>query len=134
MIVLLDKPVNTPAVVTTLLSTNTAPSDLSIYKDGAHLLIPVTFTNLSSSGICSLTFTPTTTGNYTLFGDGKLLATVEVTSRSLRSYLQNLEDESIGSWLWNKTTGSLELLRQDGSSLANFNVVDTLTESSRERI
>lgn len=131
---LYNRPVNTTVLITEKISITTRPSDLLLLKDGASSVLSVTFSNLTSSGICNFSFTPTESGIYTLCGDAKIIATVEVVSRTPFSYLQNLEDESLGSWTWNKTTGALELLRQNGTSLATFTVVDTLTNSSRERI
>jgi hypothetical protein len=134
MITQTDRVVNTPVVIVEQISTTTQPTDLVLLLDANLNTTPVVFTNLNTAGLSKFSFTPTVTGTYTLFGDGKVLATVEVTSRSLRSFMQNLEDESLGSWTWNKTTGAMQMLRQDGTLLASFNVIDNLNTSSRERI
>ncbi|MNY59748.1 hypothetical protein D3C86_1962240 [compost metagenome] len=59
---------------------------------------------------------------------------MEVVTKSVYNSLRDILDESIGSWQWDKTTGGLVMLRQDGATLATFTVVDNLTTSSRERI
>lgn len=129
-----DKPVNTQVVVTCKISTTTVPSDLTLLLNGTTSSTSTSFTNLTSNGLCNFTFTPTSTGTYTLYADSAIQATVEVVSKTKLSFLQNLEDESLGSWTWDKTSGALALLRQDGTALASFNVVDNLTTSSRERL
>lgn len=94
---------------------------------------PVTYTEIGG-GLYTINFTPTSVGNLSIFVEGVLLPSIEVVSRSTSSILQNLEDESLGSWTWDKVTGKLEVLRQNGSSLAKFNVVDNISNASRERL
>jgi hypothetical protein len=85
-------------------------------------------------GAYLLTFTPSSTGNYTIYIQNQIAAVISVVARDKFSYLQNLENEAIGSWSWNKTTGVLTMLRQDGTTLATYNVVDNLTIASRARV
>jgi hypothetical protein len=66
--------------------------------------------------------------------NGQIFGYVDVVSRSLDSYLKNIEDEALGSWTWDKQAGTLTMLKQDGTQLAIFNVVDNLTTASRERV
>lgn len=110
-----------------------APGDLVLIKDGATDLTPVTVQDIGIAGLYNFRFTPTSTGTYTLFAYGAIQAVIEVTTKSLYSYLENIEDEALGSWQWDKTNGTLVMLRQDGTQLANFTVIDTLTGASRER-
>lgn len=91
---------------------------------------PVGFTGY----LFSLTFTPTISGIYKICMAGIVLPEFEVVSKTSQTILQNLEDESLGSWTWNKTTGVLSLLRQSGSVLATFNAADSLVAASRERV
>lgn len=132
MIQVSNAPVNTQVVVTTATLGTTNPSDLALYKDGVANATAVTYTNLSGH-ICNFSFTPTATGIYTLTGEGTVIAVVEVVARTPLSYLKNLEDEAIGSWQWNKQTGIMTMVRQDGTTMATFAVTDNLTTSSRER-
>ena len=134
MIQFSNRPINSAVKVTAKISTTTLPSDFTILKDGAADSTVVTFSNLNVAGLANFTFTPTASGVYTLYGDTQVIATVEVVARTPVSYLQNIEDESLGSWTWNKVTGSLALVKQDGTSLANFQVVDTVTSGSKERV
>ena len=134
MIQLSNRPVNSVVRITAKISTNTSPSDLLLLKDGSTTSTTLTFSNISTAGLANFTFTPTTSGVYTVYGDSQVIATVDVVSRTLTSYLQNIEDEALGSWTWDKVSGSLHMLKQDGTTLANFLVVDTLTTGSKERL
>ncbi len=111
-------------------------TSLTPYKDG-ETLSPLTMSleQFGTTGPTRLTFTPSSTGLYS-FADsgGEVFCHVDVVTRSSTSYLKNIEDEALGSWTWNRVDGTLQVLRQDGSELANFAVVDTQTESSRERL
>ena len=87
-----------------------------------------------NSGIYSLVFTPTTIGNYYIKYNGAILAHVYVAAKDIMSQVQNIEDESMGSWSWDKNTGILTLLRQLGTTMATYTVVDTTLTSSRSRL
>lgn len=130
--------INTPVVLTVLNPAGTTgqsvPADLTLLKDGAIVTTPtVAMTDVNLHGLYNFSFTPQATGNYVLFAYGAVQASIDVVSTSVYTYLKNIEDEAIGSWQWNKTDGTLTMLRQDGSTLASFAVVDTMTEASRER-
>jgi hypothetical protein len=101
--------------------------------NGVSTVVTPTFTEIGG-GLYTFNFTPTSTGRGSLFIQGSIQASFDVVNKDILTYLKNLEDESLGSWQWNKTSGVLTLLRQDSSVLATFNVVDTLTEAHRERV
>lgn len=131
-------PVNTNVVLTIQnpagSGQGTAPADLTLLKNGVIVTTPtITVTDLASHGLYNFAFTPTTTGMYVLFVYGAIQSTVEVVSQTDQSYLQNLQDEALGSWVWDKVAGTLVMLRQDGTNLASFTVIDNLTTASRER-
>lgn len=84
--------------------------------------------------VFAISFTPGMTGEFYLSVLDKVVAQIEVVSKTALQYLQDIEDEAIGSWRWDKTAGTLLLVRQDGTDLASFTVTDTLTEASRERL
>lgn len=92
-----------------------------------------TFTEMGG-GAYLLTFTPSSTGIYSIYLQNQIAAVINVVARDKFSYLQNLENEAIGSWSWNKSTGVLTMLRQDGTTLATYNVVDNMTTASRARV
>lgn len=94
---------------------------------------PLTATRISTN-LVLFSFTPTSTGVYYITAEGVLIARIEVVTKSIKAFLQNIEDEALGSWQWDKTAGSLSLLRQDGTSLGDFTITDTLESSSRERL
>jgi hypothetical protein len=124
---LIQNPSGTPST--------SAPADLTLLRDGS--VVPVAeaayFTDIALHGLARVYFTPIATGLYTLFAYGEIQGMVDVVSRTTESYLRNLEDEALGSWAWNKSTGYMEMIRQDGTTLAKYAVTDSLTESSRER-
>lgn len=109
-------------------------SDAAVYKDGAVSGLTPVVTQLGGSPVWNITFTPTVTGNYTVFAFGVIQERIKCVARSLYDTIKNLEDEALGSWSWNKQTGVLTVLRQDGSALATFTAADSLTQASRERV
>lgn len=107
--------------------------DTMILKDGVlytSMVTPVAFTEIGE-GLYTLDATFTETGVYTLFVEQVIAAYVTVRDRTLLSYLVNLEDESLGSWEWNKATNVLTMYRIAGPVLATFNMVDSTTTASR---
>lgn len=110
--------------------------DTTILKDGdiyTSLVIPVSFTEVGE-GLYVVEVTFTESGVYTLFIEGQIAGYITVRDRSMMSYLVNLEDAAMGSWLWNKQTGSLRLFRINGQALSTFQMADGTTTASREII
>lgn len=129
--------VNIPVVIPFIGSAPnlTVIPDLTVVKDGIIIsTLTVTLTNLNVSNLYTITFTPNVTGIYDIYAFGSILAEVEVVSKGVGRILNDLADCSLGSWQWDKTGGGLTLLRQDGTGLATFTVIDTLTAASRERL
>lgn len=134
----LNSTVNTSLTFTVLDpagTTGTPPTDLTLLFNGTVVTSPaITVTDLSNKGLYNFTFTPLATGVYVVYAYGSIVAQIDITTRTLTSFLQNIEDEALGSWIWNKTLGTLQLLKQDGTPLGSYNVVDNLTTASRELI
>jgi hypothetical protein len=107
--------------------------DLLLVKNGVSTPFTTTYAELGS-GLYVATFTPTSTGTYSFFIQGRIQAIVNVVSKTILTFLQNLEDVSMGSWEWDKNTTILTFVRQDGTTLATFNVTDDLATASRERV
>jgi len=110
--------------------------DTTILKDGViytSLVVPVTYTEIGE-GLYTIDVTFTENGVYTLFVENIIVGHITVRDRSMMSYLVNLEDASIGSWLWDKQSGSLQLFRVNGQVLASFQMTDTTTTAAREII
>ena len=80
----------------------------------------------------SVTFTPNVTGLYTLYAFGQLQFRTMCNNGSFIERIKNIEDEALGSWQWNKSSGELVLYRQDGTELTRYVVKDELTSASRE--
>jgi hypothetical protein len=108
--------------------------DLFILNNGIHVISPsVTYTEIGS-GLYTLSYAPYITGEYYVFIQGRLQAEFSVVTKTTKTYLQNLEDEALGSWTWDKTSNLLTLMRQDGTTMATFSMLDTLEAASKERL
>lgn len=128
-----ESAINIP-ISTVVVNPDVAPlTDAKVYVNGAESTQVVTVIQIGTSPVWSVTFTPNSTGNWSLFAFGAIQERVKVQTKSIYDYLRNIEDEALGSWSWDKDTGVLTLLRQDGSALATFNVSDGIDLSSRER-
>lgn len=117
-----------------LVVANDTITDIVVFFNGEVSTLPVVHSATGINGFTRLTFTPTETGMYTVFVNAEPFAFINVETLTFAEALQNIEDEALGSWQWNKTTGILNMLRQNGEELATFRVVDNLEESSRERL
>lgn len=107
---------------------------VEVINNAAVLELPnVTMLETDVPGIYLITYTPTATGRALILFDGTPVAYVEVVTRSIYSFLRNIEDEAIGSWTWDKHLGKLTLIRQDGTALASYDVTDSNVAASRER-
>jgi hypothetical protein len=107
-------------------------ADQHILKDGVSNPLTTTYAEIGH-GLYVATFTPTVTGLYTFFIERQIQGVYKVVVKSAYTFLQNIEDEAIGSWSWDKNTGVLTFTRQDGTTMAGFAVVDTLVTASRQR-
>lgn len=110
------------------------PPDLVVLFNGAVSAIVPTFAQVGAGPLYSFTFTPTATGIYIMYAFGAIQGLVNVVTQSLYTITKNIQDEALGSWAWDKVAGTLTMLKQDGTTLAQFTVIDNLTASSRERI
>ena len=109
-------------------------SFLNTYVLLGGVLTSTTFTTAEiGHGLYTLTITFPTTGTWRIFIEGKLLE-IEVVDFTLAEILRDIADEALGSWQWDKLTGTLSLLRRDGSPLSSFSITDTPNIASRERL
>lgn len=92
-----------------------------------------TFSEIGS-GVYTVNFVPASTGNWSIFIEGSIQKEFQVVSRTLYSLVQDLTDEALGSWTWDKTSGVLTVLRGDSSVLATYKVLDSVQNASRERL
>lgn len=120
-----------PIVFTAPAGQTTFASTLLI--DGVLTPATLTYTEVSS-GVYRTSYTFTSTGVHAFVINGSVAATVNVVTRDKFSYLENIEDEALGSWSWDKKTNSLTLLRQNGTTLATFTATNLIDSASRERI
>lgn len=129
---MIDLIINSPFSILISGPSGTPLSDTTVYLGSAASGLTPTVTQLGSSNVWNVTFTPVITGVYSVYAFGQIQTRLQCLEKSIGLYLKNIEDESLGSWSWNKTTGVMTMLRQNGSALATFNVVDNTTVSSRE--
>lgn len=127
---------NTPVTVLVSGPSNVALTDLYLIINGAVSSLSKTATQVANTNntVWAVTFTPNVTGEYAVYAYGNLQVRATCVARSLYSALSSLEDEALGSWTWNKSTGLLTLMKQTGSTLATYTVTDNLTSASRERL
>jgi hypothetical protein len=86
------------------------------------------------AGVLVSTFTPTLLGFQHLVVDGRVVGDLEVVPRSYQLSLSTLEDVALGSWKLDKSTKVLTLYTQQGAEMATYDVVDSVTETSREKL
>ena len=112
---------------------NITPPATSVYVDGVVVVgnNPTT-TQVGSSNLYSVTFTPTLTGVHSFIAFGLLALTVPCRTFSVAGFVMDIHDEALGSWSWDKAGGTLTFYRQNGSVLNTFMAVDNLTTASRE--
>lgn len=106
-------------IITAVGKAGTGPTVVLV--DG--VVSPLTVTSSLVTGSTDLfvySTTPDQTGVFTLIGDGNVVGEFEVVARDFHSYLQNLEDQALGTWEWDKTTKVMTLYRQDGTVLKTF--------------
>lgn len=87
-----------------------------------------------NAGIYSVVFSATATGNYYVSYRGLVVAHIRVESQDIMSLVKDIQDEALGSWVWNKAAGTLTMIRSSGTTLSTYSVVDSLTTSSRNRL
>lgn len=112
---------------------NTTPPLPVLYVGAVQSGVNPICVQVGSTEYWTVTFTPNATGLYTFYAFGELQFRTDCISKSMFQMIKNVEDECLGSWSWDKTTGVLTMLRQDGSTLATFTATDTLVAASRER-
>lgn len=132
----LDKRINTPIKIPFAEANGTTGlvAFSSVFlKDGDNYVgLAPTYSEIGN-GIYTMDVTFTETGVYTVIIDDAISAVVNVVEKDFYSILQDLDDVAQGSWVYDKAASTLRLIRQDGSDLASFDVVDDVDISSRER-
>lgn len=112
----------------TFVSDIMANRDVVVVLNGDEALVSSVVTNVVGD-VYSVSFTPAETGQFDILVDNVLIASYEVVTRSVFSFLQNLEDQALGSWEWNKSTKEMSLFRLDGTLLASYTADDTPEEA-----
>lgn len=130
---LLNHSVNIP-IKTSLVSSGVV-SDILFMKDGVSQSISHTTSIINNlQNLYSLIFTPNSAGLWFIIIGGEIVFSFEVVSKLSSDILLDVLDVSIGSWSWDKSLGTLTLHRVDGSTLSEYNIIDTNLISSRELV
>jgi hypothetical protein len=130
--VVINQAITVPFTSVNLVTGKTSFTNVYFMLNGVVVAMSYTTAEIGN-GLYTFTFTPVSTGTYSVFIEQTIAASLNVVSRTVLSYLQNIEDEALGSWSWDKTTGILTLVTQSGTQLATFAVTDNLTLASRSR-
>lgn len=131
---IINQPIKLPFLSTNLVTGLTSFLGVTVLVNGSVPLVAPTLTYTEvGNGMYTLNVTPGITGNWSILIE-KTILSFSVVVRDNYTILRNLEDECLGSWTWDKTSGLLTALRQDGTTLATFTVSDTLENASKERI
>ena len=104
-----------------------------VLNNGIVTTPALTFVEIGS-GLYTISFTPLSTGIYTVFLQTSIVAVINVVNQDKFTFLQDIEDSLLGSWTWDKQTGVITMLTQAGITLATFNATDTPQLISRERV
>lgn len=110
------------------------PPNPSLYLGAAAAPVNPIATRIGTTRYYTVRFTPPSTGIYSLFAWDQFQLRAQCFPKSLFGMVKNLEDDALGSWSWDKVSGTLTILRQDGTVLATHKALDTLISASRERI
>lgn len=113
---------------------NTALTDAKLYLNSAESATQVVVSAVPGTNLWSVGFTPVVTGVYSLYGFNKVQIRFQCVEKSMYASLQSIEDEALGSWSWDKSSGILTLLRQNGAALGVYRVTDSTTEASKEKL
>lgn len=73
-------------------------------------------------------------GDYIVYINLKPIFIFSVVKVSNSSLIADLHDEALGSWKWDKQANTLIVYRKEGDVLSNFNVTDTMTLSTKQRV
>lgn len=129
----INLPVKIPFTSVGLATGLTSFSPRFLLNGSTLVVTPITYSEIGS-GLYTINFTPVVSGLLSIFIEQTLIRDIEIVNRTNTVILQNLEDDTLGSWTWDKALGTLNVIRQDGTPLANFKVIETTSNASRERI
>lgn len=129
-----NQAVKIPFVSTGLATGRTTFSPIFLNNGQIATISPSPTFSEIGSGVYTVNFVPAVTGSWSIFIEGAIQKEFSVVSRTLYGLVQDLTDEALGSWTWNKSSGVLTVLRSDSSVLATYNVLDSVQNASRERL
>ena len=86
-----------------------------------------------ASGAYNVAITFSQAGNYVIITDGQVIARVIVFDTSTRNILSSILDGTMGSWRWDKVTGTYTLYGISGQVVAAYDIEDTVQFTSRQR-
>lgn len=105
-----------------------------VVKDGVQVALSTTVAQIGTTGVYNASFSPDQTGTFSVFALGTKVGDVEVVDRTLFDYLQNLEEEALGGWEWDKTSREITLYRRDGTAMGTYAISDGLEAAYRRPV
>lgn len=85
------------------------------------------------NGVYSVAISFPQSGDYYLIADDQVISTVLVSEVTTRGMVSAILDGTLGSWRWDKVTGTYTLYGLSGQVVATYNVEDTVQFTSRQR-
>lgn len=111
-----------------------APTDtFVVYSNGAAASFPISAA-LATTGVVSLTVTPSGTGYMQVANatSGFVSDIINVVGVLSTTTLSQIQGASMGSFMWDKSAGTLTLYTTTGAALASYSITDQPTIFSRE--
>ena len=104
-----------------------------VYSNGASASFPLSATS-ATTGVVSLTVTPSGTGYMQVVNasSGFVSDIVNVVGVLSTTTLSQIQGASMGSFMWDKSAGTLTLYSMTGVALASYSITDQPTVFSRE--
>lgn len=107
---------------------------VSVVKDGVLTLLGAgASVSELANGAYNVAITFSQAGNYVIITDGQVIARVLVFDNSTRNVLSAILDGTMGSWRWDKVSGSYTLYGISGQIVATYDIEDTVQFTSRQR-
>ena len=104
-----------------------------VYSNGGIVSFPLSVA-LATTGVVSLTVTPSGTGYMQVMNasSGLVSDIVNVVGVLSTTTLSQIQGASMGSFMWDKSAGTLTLYTTTGATLSSYSITDQPTVFSRE--
>lgn len=126
--------VKVPFISKTLATGQAGSYALKVIRDGVLTTIgsSAVFSEIGN-GVYSVAISFPQAGDYYLIADDQIISIVLVSETTTRSMISAILDGTLGSWRWDKVSGSYTLYGIGGQVVATYNIEDTVQLTSRQR-